>query len=175
MPIPVSPSLIRENSMNMTIRHYEVDDIPLIKAIYEQPSCYAGTLQLPYPAVYKWHHFLASRPQNYYSLVADVNDEIVGVIALETHANSRRRHVGSLGMVVSEAHQGKGIGSALIKAILDLANNWAAVSRIELEVFTDNECAIKLYKKYGFIIEGTARKYAFRNGEYEDAYLMAKT
>lgn len=160
--------------MELIIRHYEIEDIPGIKAIYEQPSCYAGTLQLPYPSVNKWSQFLAGRLQNYYSLVAEIDGSSVGVIALESYANRRRCHVGSLGMAVSEAYQGQGVGSALLKAILHLANNWVAVSRIELEVFTDNEPAIALYKKYGFVIEGTARKYAFRNGVYEDAYLMAK-
>ncbi|WP_444928219.1 GNAT family N-acetyltransferase [Microbulbifer sp. TRSA002] len=45
---------------------------------------------------------------------------------------------------------------------------------MELEVYTNNEQAIGLYKKYGFEVEGTAKNYAFRNGEYADVYLMAK-
>jgi putative acetyltransferase len=40
-------------------------------------------------------------------------------------------------------------------------------------VYTDNAAAIALYKKFGFEIEGTHRRYAFRNGEYVDAYSMA--
>lgn len=39
--------------------------------------------------------------------------------------------------------------------ILDLADNWLMLARIELGVFTDNEKAIKLYEKFGFKIEGT--------------------
>ena len=31
-----------------------------------------------------------------------------------------------------------------------------------------------VYKKYGFEIEGTGRRYALRNGEYVDAYYMAR-
>ncbi len=34
--------------------------------------------------------------------------------------------------------------------ILDLADNWLMLVRIELGVFTDNEKAIKLYEKFGF-------------------------
>jgi len=33
---------------------------------------------------------------------------------------------------------------------------------------------LHLYRKYGFVIEGTARAYAFRNGRYVDAYAMAR-
>ncbi|MDI5568757.1 GNAT family N-acetyltransferase, partial [Salmonella enterica subsp. enterica serovar Kentucky] len=40
------------------------------------------------------------------------------------------------------------------------------VERIELTVFVDNEPAVAVYKKYGFEIEGTGKKYGLRNGEY---------
>ena len=41
-------------------------------------------------------------------------------------------------------------------------------------MYTDNEPAIKLYQKFGFKIEGTAVRYAFRDGEYVDTYFMAR-
>jgi L-amino acid N-acyltransferase YncA len=37
-----------------------------------------------------------------------------------------------------------------------------------------NDIGIALYEKFGFEIEGTHRRYAFRNGEYADAYSMAR-
>jgi ribosomal protein S18 acetylase RimI-like enzyme len=37
-----------------------------------------------------------------------------------------------------------------------------------------NEIGIALYEKFGFEIEGTHRRYAFRDGEYADAYSMAR-
>jgi putative acetyltransferase len=45
---------------------------------------------------------------------------------------------------------------------------------LELEVYTDNEPAVRLYQKFGFEIEGTAIQYAFRDGQYVDLYLMAR-
>ena len=68
----------------------------------------------------------------------------------------------------------KGVGTALMQALLDLADNWLNLSRLELTVFTDNEAAVKLYQKLGFVIEGTHRKFAFRDGEYVDCYAMAR-
>lgn len=41
-------------------------------------------------------------------------------------------------------------------------------------MFTDNPSAVALYRKFGFIVEGTGKKYALRNGEYVDAYFMAR-
>ena len=77
-------------------------------------------------------------------------------------------------MAVRDDWQGKGVGTALMEAVLDLADNWLNLTRVELTVYTDNAAGIALYKKFGFEIEGTHRRYAFRNGEYADAYSMAR-
>ena len=84
------------------------------------------------------------------------------------------RHVGSIGMAVRDDWQGKGVGTALVEAALDLADNWLNLTRIELRVYVDNSAAVALYKKFGFEIEGTHCRLAFRNGEYVDAYSMAR-
>ncbi len=34
--------------------------------------------------------------------------------------------------------------------------------------------AVRLYKKFGFEMEGTLRRYAFRDGTHADAYAMAR-
>jgi putative acetyltransferase len=102
-----------------------------------------------------------------------VTSSLIGKIGMEVLLNPRRKHVATIGMAVSESHQGKGAGNRMLEAVLNLANDWIAVSRIELEVYIDNEAAIRLYKKHGFLIEGTAKKHAYRNGEYADVHLMA--
>jgi putative acetyltransferase len=61
-----------------------------------------------------------------------------------------------------------------MKALIDLADNWLNLERLELTAYTDNEPALRLYKKLGFEIEGTHRKYAFRDGAYVDSYCMAR-
>jgi putative acetyltransferase len=160
--------------MTIKIRHSEKGDIPAIKSIYAQASCYAGTLQLPYPSIEKWDKFFSNTPDNFHSLVAIAYDKIVGQLGMEVYTRPRRKHVANIGMAVCENFRGKGVGTALLKAALDLAKNWLAVSRIELEVYTDNKPAFELYQKHGFAIEGTAKKYAFRNGQYVDVYLMEK-
>ena len=58
--------------------------------------------------------------------------------------------------------------------MIDLADKWLNFARLELDVYTDNEPALKLYQKFGFTIEGTAINYAFRDGRFVDVYLMAR-
>jgi L-phenylalanine/L-methionine N-acetyltransferase len=77
-------------------------------------------------------------------------------------------------VAVRDDRQGKGVGTALMEAALDLADNWLNLARIELTVYVDNAPAIALYEKFGFEVEGTHRRFAFRKGEYVDAYSMAR-
>lgn len=156
------------------IRHSEELDIEEIKKVYEGYGAYSGTLQLPFPSLAKWQKRLGELPQGVYSLVAEVDKEIVGQLGFEVNQNPRRKHVGHLGMAVKDPYQGQGVGSKLLASAIELAENWLNIMRIELTVYTDNESAIALYKKHGFIIEGESSCFAYRNGEYVSVYHMAR-
>lgn len=159
---------------DIVLRHSEPADVEGIRAIYAQPHAYADTLQLPYPSKEAWENRLASPTSHSISLVAELGGEIVGQIGLTAYEVPRRKHVATLGMAVSAAHQGSGIGSELMAAVLDLTDNWMNVKRVELEVYAANDAAVALYKKFGFEVEGTLRQYAFRDGQYVDALAMAR-
>ena len=160
--------------MDVTIRHAEPDDYKAVQKVFAGPEAVAGTLQLPFPSAEVWRKRLSGPPENMHQLVACVNDEVVGEISLWTGSNPRVRHTAGFGMAVRDDWQGKGVGTALLEAALDLADNWLGVIRVELQVYTDNEAGIALYEKFGFEIEGTHHHSALRNGEYADAYSMAR-
>ena len=77
-------------------------------------------------------------------------------------------------MGVADDLSGRGIGTALLRALLDAADKWLDIRRIELTVFHDNERAIRLYERIGFEREGVLRAYAFRDGRYVDVIAMAR-
>ena len=134
-----------------------------------------GTLQLPFASAERWRKRLAEPAEGVFSLVACVDNDVVGQLGLHTFPNApRRRHAAQIGMAVRDDWQGKGVGTALMQAAVDLAENWLNLTRLELEVYTDNEPAIRLYQKFGFVIEGTLVRFAFRDGQYVDAYTMAR-
>jgi putative acetyltransferase len=58
--------------------------------------------------------------------------------------------------------------------LLDWADNWAGLLRIELGVYADNERAIRMYRRFGFELEGTQRAFALRDGVYVDSLMMAR-
>ena len=162
--------------MSITIRRTEPSDYEAVQHIFTGPKAVWGTLQLPFPSAEQWRKRLAEPPEGLFSLVACVdNNEVVGQLDLHTFPNRpRRRHVGQIGMAVRDDWQGKGVGTVLMQAAVDLADKWLNLRRLELEVYIDNGPAIRLYEKFGFTIEGTLVDYAFRDGHYVDTYRMAR-
>lgn len=168
-------SRAREGRVSMVeIRRQEPADADELHDVYSQPKVIWGTLQMPHPSLHAWRTSSAEEPKGMVRLVARMDDRVVGNIAIWTATSPRRRHVGEVAMAVHDNWHGKGCGSALLNAALDIADNWMDLRRIELQVFTDNEPGLRLYQRCGFEIEGTLRQYAFREGNYVDVYAMAR-
>jgi putative acetyltransferase len=159
----------------LRIRRLEPDDYREIYEIYCCPRAFAGTLQLPYPSLEDWRRRLAESVEGLYNLVALGDERVIGMLSVQTFPNRpRRRHAGAIGMGIHDDWQGKGVGTVLMHAGVEMADKWLNLTRLELEVYTDNEPAIRLYEKFGFEREGTLRRHAFRDGQYVDAYMMAR-
>jgi L-phenylalanine/L-methionine N-acetyltransferase len=159
----------------IVVRRAEVRDADAMQAIFAAPHALAGTLQLPFPSAALWAKRIADTAADEYLLVAEVDGEVVGNLGLHPASKSpRRRHAGGIGMSVRDDWQRRGVGTALLSAAVDLADNWIGYARLELTVYTDNTAAVALYRKFRFDIEGTARGYALRNGEFVDAFMMAR-
>ncbi len=142
------------------------------------PGVFGGLLQMPYPSEELWQSRLTEGGAGVKAdllLVADRDGEVIGQGGLFSPGSApRRRHAMGLGISVSVAAQGQGVGTALMAALCDYADNWVACLRIELTVYTDNEIAQRLYRNFGFELEGTLRAYALRDGAYVDVHSMAR-
>ena len=161
--------------MKIEIRRVEPGDYKAVQQVHAQPKAVRGTLQLPFPSEELWKKRIDAPAEEKYMLVALVKGEIVAMGGLDLFPKSpRRRHAAHLGLAVHDKWQGKGVGTALMKALIDVADNWLNLARLELTVFSDNKPAVKLYEKLGFVIEGTHKKYAFRDGKFADVYAMAR-
>jgi putative acetyltransferase len=161
--------------MAIVVRRAEPGDYEALCAVFAGEQAIRGTLQLPFPSLERWRRRLAEPDDSLVSLVACVDTEVIGQLSVHMFPNvPRRRHVGQLGMAVRDDWQGKGAGTALMQAAVDLADKWLNLERLELEVYTDNAPAVHLYTKFGFVIEGTLVRFAFRDGRYVDGYAMAR-
>lgn len=172
-PAPRKRKAAKEPLEGLIVRGIESADWEDVAEILACDSVVANTLQLPYLS----RDFVRERLENLaddrHMLAAEVEERVIGVLGLH-FGTERQSHAVSLGMMVHEEYQGRGVGTALMQAAIDLCERWHNVRRIALEVFPDNAAGIALYKNFGFEIEGTVRDFAFRAGEYVDSYVMAR-
>ena len=166
--------------MDFYIRPPRVSDAEDINLIRRMPGTFETILGLPSEPVENTIDFLSQADlATHHELAAAVRQEngtelVVATAGLSFSSNPRLRHSASFGIMVRTDYQALGIGKALTAAVLDLADNWLMLKRVELTVFTDNEPAIHLYESFGFEREGLKRMAVIRQGRYADEYLMAR-
>lgn len=157
------------------IRPVRPEDAPGIAALRRMPGIVEDTMGLPSCRDTDSADFVEDLGDNDHYFVAITEDgTVIGSAGLAVYSSPRTRHVGCLGICVHPDHQGQGVGTALMAALLELADDWLMLERIELDVFSDNVRAQALYEKMGFVKEGLKRRSAIRKGRYADEYLMAR-
>lgn len=163
-----------EDKTEIRVRAMAAGDWRDLYEIWTDPRVCWGTLQLPFQSEDDVKKRVENPPDGMVRLVAEVDGRVVGAGTLHRARSPRMQHVVGCGLSVHSDYWNQGVGSALMTALVGAADNWLNLKRVELEVYTDNAAAIHLYEKFGFVIEGTKRAYAFRAGEYVDAHVMAR-
>ncbi|WP_245959373.1 GNAT family N-acetyltransferase [Neobacillus piezotolerans] len=108
--------------------------------------------------------------------VAERDGEIAGFIMFQSPDRKRAAHTGTFGIMISKEHRDQGLGKLLLKTLLDWAEKHPLIEKVSLAVFSTNERAIALYKKFGFIEEGRkVNEVKFGENEYADDILMYKS
>ena len=125
--------------MNEKVRAMKADDWRDLYEIWTDPKVCWGTLQTPFQCPDDVRKKVESAPEGMYRLVAEVDGRVVGASNLRRGRSPRMQHVADCGVSVHSDYWGQGVGSALVAAVVDLADNWLNIKRIELEVYTDNE------------------------------------
>ena len=105
------------------------------------------------------------------SLLALDGDSIVGHSSIDGSSHPRFGHRCSLAISVRKSHWGRHIGSGLMERQIAFARE-AGAEIIGLEVRSDNDRAIALYRKFGFEKYGSYPKFFKINGEYFDIDYM---
>jgi [ribosomal protein S18]-alanine N-acetyltransferase len=113
-----------------------------------------------------WHPetFLQALAEGHHYLAAREDGSLIGYAGLARMGSEAEVHT----LAVDPAHQGRGIGRALLQALLKHAEG----ATVFLEVRTDNEPAIALYRSEGFAVIGTRRGYYRPSGA--DAFTMRR-
>jgi putative acetyltransferase len=159
--------------LEMSIRPLKGEDWRDCHEIWRAPRVLWGTLGLPSQSEDEVREKVGNPPSSMHRFGAVVEDRVVGVATLGL-ARGRRSHTGYVGVSAHDDHRRRGIGQALMQAVLDLADNWLNLRRLELEVMVDNEAALNLYRNSGFEVEGRKRQAAFRAGRFVDTFVMGR-
>ena len=157
----------------MRLRRYRTEDLPILARLFGETVRQVNCRDYTLPQVEAWaagEADLLTRDswfQRLYTLVAEAGGRIVGYGNVEDTGYLDH-------LFVRWDCQGQGIGTALLEAVLDLADNWLMLRRVELEVYADNGGAIRLYERLGFETEGCKREAAVKAGASVDTLVMAR-
>jgi len=159
----------------MIIRDMQLHDIPsfcqAMGKVAEEKRYLLTTETPSIEKMTKWVESYIEQPHAH--SVAEDNGVIVGWTDITPLKRQSLCHVGNLGIGVVAGYRGQGLGQRLISRTIKQA--WKiGLERIQLEVFSDNEAAIRLYLKHGFEIEGVRRRACYMNDNYLDIIGMAQ-
>jgi RimJ/RimL family protein N-acetyltransferase len=107
-------------------------------------------------------------------LIARRDGELIGMASFSALSGARMCHRGEIGICIRRSAWGMGAGSMLMEALLEFAKTSAGVEIVTLEVRSDNERAIRLYQKFGFVKTGSLPGYFKIDGRLIDFDLMEK-
>jgi len=114
--------------------------------------------------------FGLERPEDgHFTLGAWLGERFVGAITCDREQRSKVRHIGHLvGMMVDAQAQGRGVGRALLDALIDTARRCDGLEMLTLTVTSSNRAAVALYRQAGFERFGTQRRAIKVAGRYHD-------
>ena len=98
-------------------------------------------------------------------------DMIVGTANFDVSSRERMKHAASIGIAVRKSYWGKGVGSMLMEKLIEHGRK-IRTKVIYLEVRSDNNRAIALYNKYGFVKTGVRHGLMRVDGKLIDCDMM---
>ncbi|MEG1020874.1 MAG: GNAT family N-acetyltransferase [Myroides sp.] len=99
-------------------------------------------------------------------LVAEYEGKIIGNIDLTGNRRKIMEHTAIIGMGMLQEWENIGLGTALLSAIIEWAKNNPILELIWLQVYTENEAGLNLYRKMGFVENGIIQNFFKKDNEY---------
>lgn len=157
----------------LTIRPVQADDADALHALRQLPAIAAQNPPLQSGPRDITRESIRELPPATLKIVACIGDMLVGEADLRVGRN-RRAHMGTLGLSVHDAWRRRGIGTRMMTALIDAADRWYGLRRLELRVFAGNDAALALYRNFGFEVEVTERGAVLQDGFLIDVLIMGR-
>ncbi|MGA4721500.1 GNAT family N-acetyltransferase [Fictibacillus nanhaiensis] len=167
-----------KNNLNVNIRKVTTDDAQNMIDFYnvvggESDFLSFGANEFKRDLLeYKDYITTTSKELNSIMLIAEIDSKIIGIATINSSQKERTKHVGTLGIVVSETYTGLGLGKVLMNELLEWARLNGITKKISLVTNENNAKAIELYKKLGFEEEGLLKLDNYIKGTYQNTVVM---
>lgn len=167
-----------KNQKLVKIRQAEIDDAEkLLNCIktYVPQSDYIPKLEqeikLTIEQEKEWiNSFLTN--ENSLLLIAEYDNEIIANIDLTGNRRKIMEHTAVIGMGMLKEWRNTGLGTALLKCAIEWAKENLILELLWLQVYTDNELGLGLYRKMGFEEKGIIKNFFKQDGKYFDNLTM---
>ena len=110
--------------------------------------------------------------ENSLLLIAEYDNEIVGNIDLTGSRSKIMEHTALIGMGILKEWRNSGLGTIFLKSTIEWARGNPTLELIWLQVYTENELGLNLYRKMGFEENGIIKNYFKHASKYFDKLTM---
>ncbi len=156
----------------LRIREAGIEDAAAIARIYNQGIAERqATFQLEHKTAAQMRGVIA---QATFVLVAEQDGEVLGWVSLVPMSHRpAQRGIGEYAVYVERSARGRGVGHALMRALVETAER-RGQAKIIGRVFTANEASLRLAERVGFEVVGIHRRHGRLDGEWRDVVVLER-
>jgi len=171
-------SLIAKNSREVVLRTPKWEDLDdlleLINSLVDERADITRTEKVSREEEIDFLSRALSRLEKgeTFYLVAEVNGKVVAISEVN-RGRGYEKHVGVIGIAIRSGFRDLGIGTEMMKALMEHAKN-VGLKVLTLAAFANNKRAIHVYEKAGFVRTGRVPKKHFKEGKYIDEIILTK-
>ena len=163
------------NVILRTPRWEDLDDLlELINSLVEEQAEIYITDKLTREKEAEWLLKVLRRLERdeQFLLVAEVDKKVIASSDFQIQGGTEER-IGALGIVIRNGYRNLGIGTEIMKTILEQAA-FFGLRTVTVNTFATNKRAIHVYEKVGFVQSGIIPKKHLRQGVFIDEVIMSK-
>lgn len=113
-----------------------------------------------------------SKQNNAFFIIGEIKGRVVANLNFSGGSRLRIAHTGEFGVSVLKKYWGQGIGSELVKSLIEWSKQLGVIRKINLRVRSDNSSAIHIYKRFGFKEEGVITRELCIHNKFYDSIFM---
>ncbi len=158
------------------LRAIEEKDSEMLRSMVNDPNIEKFICGFSLPVSPKqqndWIQSLNKSNKDIKLIVESNNGNAIGMCSLN-QIDWKNRYAGiGIKLISSDAIRGKGIGTKVLKALIEYSFNELQLNRLEARIIEYNDASKKIFEKCGFKIEGVERNKIYKHGKYHNVIMV---